>query len=95
MRALLVGLPDAGVVGAGEWPQWLRIVIANEAERPSCRGRPVHGHGRREVVLVDLPVFGRPAHPMSPGAKITYIATGEGWLYLASVLDLGPRRLLR
>ncbi len=25
---------------------------------------------------------------------ITYIATGEGWLYLASVLDLGCRRLL-
>jgi putative transposase len=23
---------------------------------------------------------------------ITYIATGEGWLYLASVLDLGSRR---
>ena len=25
---------------------------------------------------------------------ITYIPTGEGWLYLASVLDLGSRRLL-
>ncbi len=25
---------------------------------------------------------------------ITYIATGEGWLYLGSVLDLGSRRLL-
>ncbi|MFT3854747.1 MAG: IS3 family transposase [Ilumatobacteraceae bacterium] len=25
---------------------------------------------------------------------ITYIATGEGWLYLASVLDLGSRRLV-
>ena len=25
---------------------------------------------------------------------ITYIATGEGWLYLASTLDLGSRRLL-
>jgi putative transposase len=25
---------------------------------------------------------------------ITYIATGEGWLFLASVLDLGSRRLL-
>jgi putative transposase len=27
-------------------------------------------------------------------SDITYIATGEGWLYLASVLDLGSRRLL-
>jgi transposase InsO family protein len=25
---------------------------------------------------------------------ITYIPTGEGWLYLASVIDLGSRRLL-
>ncbi len=25
---------------------------------------------------------------------ITYVATGEGWLYLASVLDLGSRRLV-
>ena len=25
---------------------------------------------------------------------ITYVATGEGWLYVASVLDLGSRRLL-
>jgi len=24
---------------------------------------------------------------------ITYVATGEGWLYVASVLDLGSRRL--
>jgi putative transposase len=27
-------------------------------------------------------------------SDITYIPTGEGWLYLASVLDLGSRRLL-
>jgi hypothetical protein len=26
-------------------------------------------------------------------SDITYIATGEGWLYLASVLDIGSRRL--
>lgn len=27
-------------------------------------------------------------------ADITYIATGEGWLYLASVLDLTIRRIV-
>ena len=27
-------------------------------------------------------------------ADITYLATGEGWLYLATVLDLGSRRLI-
>ena len=25
---------------------------------------------------------------------ITYIPTGEGWLYVASVIDLGSRRLI-
>jgi len=41
------------------------------------------------------------ARSFAPGAPdvawcqdITYIPTGEGWLYLASVLDLGSRRLL-
>ena len=28
MCALLVGLPDVRVVGVGEWPQWVLIVIA-------------------------------------------------------------------
>jgi transposase len=61
MCALLVGLPEVTVVGVGEWRRWLRIVIASNAQRPVCEcgGRP-HGHGVREVELVDLPVFGRP-----------------------------------
>ena len=61
MCALLVGLPDVVVVGVGEWPMWLRVVITVDVERPLCCGRPAHRHGVREVVLVDLPVFGRPA----------------------------------
>lgn len=61
MCALLVGLPDVRVVGVGEWPQWVRIVIAIDSERPSCCQREAHRHGVREVMLVDLPVFGRPA----------------------------------
>ncbi len=46
--------------------------------------------------LPDL--VGRRFNPGRPDVAwvgdITYIATGEGWLYLASVLDLGSRRLL-
>ena len=61
MCALLVGLPDVTVVGVGEWPLWLRVVISVDIERLSCCGRPAHRHGVREVMLVDLPVFGRPA----------------------------------
>ena len=30
----------------------------------------------------------------SPKHRLAYIPTGEGWLYVASVLDLGSRRLL-
>jgi transposase InsO family protein len=47
-------------------------------------------------VIPDL--VGRNFTPGAPDRAwcqdITYIATGEGWLYLASVLDLGSRRLL-
>ena len=32
MCALLVGLPDVTVVGVGDWPHWLRIVIATQSE---------------------------------------------------------------
>jgi len=46
--------------------------------------------------LPDL--IGRRFAPGRPDAAwvgdITYIPTGQGWLYLASVLDLGSRRLL-
>ena len=47
-------------------------------------------------VIPDL--VGRRFAPGAPDVAwcqdITYIPTGEGWLYLASVLDLGSRRLL-
>ena len=63
MCELLVGLPDVKVDGVGDWPGWLRIAISTRAVRPVCRGcgGGVHGHGRNDVVLVDLPVFGRAA----------------------------------
>ena len=47
------------------------------------------------------PMPDRVKRQFAPGAPdkawvgdITYIATGEGWLFLASVLDLGSRKLL-
>jgi putative transposase len=52
--------------------------------------------GPDAYVIDDL--VGRRFEPGPPDAAwcqdITYIATGEGWLFLASVLDLGSRRLL-
>jgi transposase len=62
MCALLVGLPNVVIHAVAEWPSWLLIVITTSAPRPVCEcGGDVHGHGVREVDLVDLPVFGRPA----------------------------------
>ena len=62
MCALLVGLPDVNVIGVGEWSRWLRVVIEVRHDRPVCGcGGVVHRHGVRDVELVDLPVFGRPA----------------------------------
>ncbi len=43
-------------------------------------------------------LIGRRFKPAAPDfawvGDITYVGTGEGWLYVASVLDLGSRRLL-
>ena len=62
MCELLVGLPDVEVVGVGEWSSWLRIAVRTCRRRLACTGcgTAAHDHGRREVELIDLPVFGRP-----------------------------------
>src|SRR5215204_3211342 len=71
MCALLVGLPDVHVAGVGEWPQWLRILITTRPGRPVCDcGGDVHGQGVRDVELVDLPVFGRPARLYVPSRNV-------------------------
>jgi transposase len=50
------------VIGGGDWPLWLRVVVAVDVDRlVCCCGGRVHRHGVREMVLVDLPSFGRPA----------------------------------
>lgn len=79
MCALLVGLPDVIVVGVGEWPQWLRIVITVDAERLSCCGRAAHRHGVREVMLVDLPAFGRPARLVWRKQRWRCPTCGRSW----------------
>ena len=63
MCELLVGLPDMSVDGVGDWPGWVRIAITERNPRPVCAGcgGGVHAHGRNDIVLVDLPVFGRAA----------------------------------
>ena len=71
------------------------------------RDNDIVGVTERKKVRTTLPAKGAPPLPdlveqrFAPGAPdvawcgdITYVRTGEGWLYLASVLDLGSRRLL-
>jgi len=63
-----------------------------------CRRRKLRTTipGQHTYVIPDL--VGRRFTPGAPDVgwcqDITYIPTGEGWLYLASVLDLGSRRLI-
>jgi putative transposase len=67
--------------------------MAGRCRRRQCR-TTIPGPDGFEIP--DL--LGRRFDPGAPDAAwvqdITYIPTAEGWLYLASVLDLGSRRLL-
>ena len=71
------------------------------------RENGIVGVHKRRVVRTTIPAEDNPPIPdligrgFDPGrpdvawcGDITYIRTGEGWLYLASLLDLGSRRLL-
>ena len=70
-----------------------RAGLIGRHHRPKCR-TTFPGPGYETI---PDPV-GRRFHPGAPDVAwcqdITYIATGEGWLFLASTLDLGSRRLL-
>ena len=83
------------------------IVVNEKRVRRLMRLHGMAGRCRRRRCQTTFPgpdgyvipdLVGRRFEPGAPDAAwvqdITYIATGEGWLYLASVLDLGSRRLL-
>ena len=76
-------------------------------ERLMAENAIVARDGRRKKVRTTIPDLSAPPLPDLvgrdfsvgvPGRRtcgdITYIGTAEGWLYLASVLDLGSRRLI-
>ena len=76
-------------------------------ERLMAENGIVATDGRRKKVRTTIPDISAPPLPDrirrdfavgAPGKRtcgdITYIKTGEGWLFLASVLDLGSRRLV-
>lgn len=82
------------------------VVNKKRVHRLMRRHGMVGRHRRRRVVTTfpgpdgyEIPdLVGRRFDPGAPDLAwcqdITYIPTGEGWLFLASVLDLGSRRLL-
>ncbi len=60
----LVGLGDVEVLGVGDEPgEPLRVHIRRRAPSPDCEvcGGALWSDGERQVGLVDLPAFGRPA----------------------------------
>ena len=59
---LLVGLDGFHVIEVIEHPRRLQVVVESAPEPMGCRacGVIVGSHGRRDVVLVDVPCFGRP-----------------------------------
>jgi transposase InsO family protein len=67
--------------------------MAGRCRRRRCR---TTFPGPDGYVIADL--LERRFEPGAPNLAwcqdITYVPTGEGWLYLASVLDLGSRRLI-
>jgi len=96
------GVPRVSVaLRRAGWP-----VNRKKVERLMRENNVVGLHQRRGVrttipaeTVPPVPdLLGRGFDPGQPDVAwcgdITYLRTGEGWLYLASVLDLGSRRLL-
>ncbi len=82
-------------------------VVNHKRVRRLMRLHGIVGVHKPAKVRTTIPAEDNPRLPdlvgrrFAPGAPdvawcgdITYVATGEGWLYVASVLDLGSRRLL-
>jgi putative transposase len=65
--------------------------------RRRCRGKPRTTDSRHGQVVVPNRLAQQPP-PTRPDqvwvTDITYIKTGEGWLYLAAILDLWSRRIV-
>jgi putative transposase len=83
------------------------VVVNHKRVARLMRGHEIVGVHKPAKVRTTIPaedsapmpdLIGRNFAPAEPDVAwvgdITYIRTGQGWLYLASVLDLGSRRLL-
>lgn len=108
MRAIFEG-SDANYGVPRMWRGLRRagLVVNKKKVRRLMRLHGMTGRHHRRKLVTTFPgpdgyvipdLVGRRFDPGAPDVAwcqdITYIPTGEGWLFLASVLDLGSRRLL-
>ena len=86
---------------AGQYcdPQTVRSIMAElglEACQPRASRRQTTKASREQVTIPDL--VGRDFTATAPGARmvgdITYVRTGQGWLYLALVIDCYSRAII-
>lgn len=86
---------------AGQYcdPQTVRSIMAElglEACQPRASRRQTTKASREQVTIPDL--VGRDFTATAPGATmvgdITYVRTGQGWLYLALVIDCYSRAII-
>ena len=63
MCEMLVGLPEVTVLGVDDGGERVTVVIETRGPRPACLGCGASPKvkDRDPVLLVDLPVFGRPS----------------------------------
>jgi len=95
-RRMLDDVRDAGHVCGRQRVERLMKAAALRA-RPRRRARPVD-HGERPVHTLAPNVLDRQFTATAPNQKwvadFTFLWTGEGWLFVAAVLDLFSRRVV-
>ena len=74
----------------------VRSLMRQQALKPVWKRKFVHTTDSKHDLPVAANVLNRQFNPSAPNlayvSDITYIRTGAGWLYLATVLDLYARK---
>lgn len=94
-RRLVTAMANAGVrIGRFK----VRRLMRQAALKPVWRRKFVHTTDSKHGLPVAANVLNRQFNPVAPNlayvSDITYIRTGAGWLYLATVLDLYARKVV-
>ena len=94
-RRLVTAMASAGFV-IGRYK--VRSLMRQQALKPVWKRKFVHTTDSKHDLPVAANVLNRQFNPSAPNlayvSDITYIRTGAGWLYLATVLDLYARKVV-